>query len=329
MGAFLLKKFGCMNALPGARDLDEDTFARHTLLFIQGDELAGFGNRPRSIEAQASCDLRRDAAGNHLENLPSEQDEKTINKLGRHFFVTTPTLQGKFGSLFYQVPVHRHLGGMVKQRGIRGGVLRPMSGNGFNVTRIRDYGCVRLERFKQRHRYLLLFRPNSLKLPTIVLTRQRTIFELSNLGQPAAVPICTAELGVEEVLRAIPRERDTHGPATEADYIHVVILHALAGRKVVLTKRRTHAIHLVGSHRSAYTAAAHQDTPFHVSNSHSTRQWDREIGIVVVRVIYLVAKINDLMSFCRQQLGELPLHLESTVICSYSYFHLVLPCRAI
>jgi len=32
------------------------------------------------------------------------------------------------------------------------------------------------------------------------------------------------------------------------------------------------------------------------------------------------AKINDLVSFCRQQLGELPLHLESTVIRSYSYF---------
>src|SRR5205807_2955147 len=92
---------------------------------------------------------------------------------------------------------------------------------------------------------------------------------------------------------------------------------------------RAHAIHLVGSHRSAHTAAANENAPLHLSNGHSTRQWDREIGVVVVRVIYLVAKINDLVSFCRQQLGELPLHLESTVIRSYSYFHLVLPCRAI
>jgi len=35
------------------------------------------------------------------------------------------------------------------------------------------------------------------------------------------------------------------------------------------------------------------------------------------------------MSFWRQRLGELPLHLESTVICSYTYLHFVLLCRAI
>jgi hypothetical protein len=174
-----------------------------------------------------------------------------------------------------------------------------------------------------------IIQANSLKLLTIVLTGQLATFESSNLGQPTSVPLCTAEPGVEEVLRAIPRERETHGSATEANYIHVVILHALAGRKVVLTKRRAHAIHLVGSHGSAHTAAANENAPFHVSSRHSASEWDREIGVVVVRVIYLVAKINNLVSFCRQQLGELPLHLESTVVSSYSYFHSALPCRAI
>src|ERR1700731_480683 len=143
------------------------------------------------------------------------------------------------------------------------------------------------------------------------------------------MPFCTTEVGVEEILRAIPGDRRTHGAASKADYVHVVIFHTLACRKVILTNCRAHAVHLVSCHGSAHTTAAHEDAPFHISISHSTRQWDREVGVVVARVINTVAKINDFMSFCRQQLGELPLHLESTVICRYSYFHLVLPCRAI
>ena len=58
MDAFLLKKFGCPNALPRTGDLDQDAFARDALLSIQRDELAGRGDSIRGIEAQSGSDLR-------------------------------------------------------------------------------------------------------------------------------------------------------------------------------------------------------------------------------------------------------------------------------
>src|ERR1700722_5367026 len=174
-----------------------------------------------------------------------------------------------------------------------------------------------------------VFGPDGLEVLTIALGGDRAIFKLSDLGQPTAVPVRAAELGLEEVLRAIPCDRNTHGPASEADNIHVVVLYPLPGREVILTECRAYAIHLVGSHGGAHTAAAHENASLHLSSRYSAREWDRKVRVVVVYVIYFITKINDLMSFRRQQPGELSLHLESTVICSYTYFHLALPCRAI
>src|SRR4030095_7215785 len=162
--AFLLKKFGCPDALPGAGDLDQDAFTRHALLLIQRDELARLGNRRRGIEAQARGDLRGDTAGHHFEDFTSEQNKKTINESSRHLIVAAAALKRKFGSLFHQAPVGRHLGGVKKKRRIGGGILRPVPSNGLNITGIR-YNCrVFLQRFKQCHCSLLSIRSKRLDL---------------------------------------------------------------------------------------------------------------------------------------------------------------------
>jgi hypothetical protein len=49
-----------------------------------------------------------------------------VNELGRHVFMTSPEFRGLFNSLFDQMTVRRHLGCVIKERWIRGGVLRPM-----------------------------------------------------------------------------------------------------------------------------------------------------------------------------------------------------------
>jgi hypothetical protein len=59
-------------------------------------------------------------------------------------------------------------------------------------------------------------------------------FELSNLGQPPTVPICTAEVRAKEVLRAFPRNCDTGGSASEAECVQVVVLHALFHREATM-----------------------------------------------------------------------------------------------
>ena len=79
-----------------------------------------------------------------------------------------PRFRASSVSLFHQVPVDRHLGGVKKKRRIGGGVLRPVPGNGFDITRVRYNGRVFLQGFKQRHCFLLIVQTNSLELLAIV-----------------------------------------------------------------------------------------------------------------------------------------------------------------
>jgi hypothetical protein len=142
------------------------------------------------------------------------------------------------------------------------------------------------------------------------------------------MPVCTAEPGAQEAPGAVPRNRDTRGTASEAEYIHVIILHPLPSCKVIVTERRANAGNLVRSHGGAYAAAAQENATVHSSTCHGASQRDRKIWVVIVGVIYAVAIIDDLMALCRQQMGELLLHFEPAVIRTYPYFHVVLPFKS-
>jgi hypothetical protein len=149
-------------------------------------------------------------------------------------------------------------------------------------------------------------------------------FKLSDFVQPATMPIGTAESGAKEIFRTIPRNRDTHGAASEAEDIQVIILHPLACRKVIVTERRACAPHLIGSHGSTHAAATYENAALHFSVGHSASEGECKIRVIVARVIYFIAEIDDVVAFGRKQLGELLLHFESAMICAYAHFHLVL-----
>jgi len=42
------------------------------------------------------------------------------------------------------------------------------------------------------------------------------------------MPFCSAEPGGKEILGAIPSDGKAHRPASEADYVHIVVFYALA-----------------------------------------------------------------------------------------------------
>src|SRR4029077_18328473 len=98
------------------------------------------------------------------------------------------------------------------------------------------------------------------------------------------------------------------------------ILHPLPSCKVIVTERRANAGNLVRSHGGADPAAAQQNATVHFSTCHGASKGNCKIRVVIVGVIYAVAKIDDLMALCRQQMGELLLHFESAVIRAYPIF---------
>src|SRR5258707_15570230 len=80
----------------------------------------------------------------------------------------------------------------------------------------------------------------SRKLIAVDRDRNPAKFKLINLGQAAAMAFCAAEPRTEEVLRALPRDRDAGSSTAEAEDVHVVILHALARREVIMAKGGAH-----------------------------------------------------------------------------------------
>jgi hypothetical protein len=87
---------------------------------------------------------------------------------------------------------------------------------------------------------------------------------LASIWVTLAISVCTAEPGAEEAFRAIPCNREARGPASRAQYVHVIIRHPLTGRIVIMTQRRALADHFIGSRRLP-AAAAQQNATHHVS----------------------------------------------------------------
>src|SRR5271155_420642 len=142
------------------------------------------------------------------------------------------------------------------------------------------------------------------------------------------MPFRAAKLCAKKVLRAVPRNGDSHGTTPETENIHGVVLHTLAGREVIVTERRSSAADLIRSYRGSHAATAYKNATFYFTTCHRTCERNREIRVIIVLVIYLVAEVDYLVASFRQQLRQLLLHLEAAVIGAYAHSHDVLPLVA-
>src|ERR1700694_5049141 len=80
--------------------------------------------------------------------------------------------------------------------------------------------------------------------------------ERSHFAQPAKVALGLAEFRRQKRLDDFPRDRWPDRPATQADHVHVVVLDALARRKVVANQAGANSWNLVGTARRAASAPA-------------------------------------------------------------------------
>src|SRR5262249_34757201 len=126
--------------------------------------------------------------------------------------------------------------------------------------------------------------------------------------------IRTAELGSKEALCAVPSHRNAHSPSSETEDIQIIVLHPLACRKFIMTKRRACAGHFVGSYRGANAAAAHKNASLHFPAGGCTSKGKCKIRVVIVCVIDPVPKVNDFVTLLREQPRKLLLHFESAMI---------------
>jgi hypothetical protein len=110
------------------------------------------------------------------------------------------------------------------------------------------------------------------------------------------VAICSAELTGEKRLNKIPSYRRSNGPATHTDHVHVVILHALSSREMIVNEPGADADDLVGAHGSANPAAANCYSPKDIARGYSASKRNYYVRIVVVGIQLMRAEINHIVS---------------------------------
>jgi hypothetical protein len=107
----------------------------------------------------------------------------------------------------------------------------------------------------------------------------------------------------------------------------VIILDPLLGRKVVVDQRSANAPHLICADGSSNAASADGDASLYLAGHNCSCEWNYEIRIVVDRVPFIGAKVNDGVSRGAEAGNQFLLQAESTVIRRDAYLHTAFfPC---
>lgn len=78
MDPFFLKFLGGDDPFPGGGEFDEDPFAVDAGGFIEGDEVAGFGNAAVDVKGEAGVHFGRNSTGDDFEDFKAKVDEDLI-----------------------------------------------------------------------------------------------------------------------------------------------------------------------------------------------------------------------------------------------------------
>ncbi|TPW00488.1 MAG: hypothetical protein USCAAHI_00061 [Beijerinckiaceae bacterium] len=105
----------------------------------------------------------------------------------------------------------------------------------------------------------------------------RLHLEGGHFAQAAQVPFGLTELIRQERLDEVPGHGGSDRP-NDTDDVHVIVLHSLPGREVVVNQPGANARHLVRAHGSADTAAADRDPAVHFLCGHGPGERNHRVG---------------------------------------------------
>ncbi len=146
-------------------------------------------------------------------------------------------------------------------------------------------------------------------------------FQKSYLIKASQMPLGSTKLGCQECLNKIPGNFRTDRAPAHAQDVHVVILDALPGGKVIMNQTGTNTSYFVRTNRSTDSAPADCHAPVHIPSRDPLTQRYHIVRIIVIRVQAVSAKIDDLMSRRADPGDQLFLQGKSTVICCNAYSH--------
>jgi hypothetical protein len=149
------------------------------------------------------------------------------------------------------------------------------------------------------------------------------IFQRSNFAQPAKVTLGLTESGIEKGIDQILRHRWSDRSAAHTDDVHVIVLNPLPGRKVIVNQSGANAGDLIGTDRSADTAATNRNAPLYFSGSNGPREGSDVVGIVIAGIEVVCSEISHLVPGLTKMSDQLFLQGEATMIGGDSNTHLI------
>src|SRR5262245_62571915 len=108
-------------------------------------------------------------------------------------------------------------------------------------------------------------------------------FQPCHFAETALVPRGVAEPCGQKCLHELPGHAWPHSTPTDTDDVHVIILDALFGGKVIVDQGGTNTWHLVGADRSTHPTPADGYAAFDRTRRHGIGKGDDEVRIVIIR----------------------------------------------
>src|SRR5438034_2514345 len=164
-------------------------------------------------------------------------------------------------------------------------------------------------------------RSPSLMAPPFALAGMTCPLERGHLAETAQVPRGLAVLGGEKGLDQVPGQlRPDRSPA-QAEDVHVIVLDALPGGKVVLDETGAHPGNLVGAHCDAHATPAQGQPTLHRARHQRAAERYHVVRIVVGGLEGMGAEVGHLVSGGPQPSRHLYLQVKSTVIGRDAHAH--------
>lgn len=148
-----LQDVGGLDTLPGGGDLDKNTVLGDALLLVELDDVKGLVDGSLGVEGEPGINLSGDLAGDDLEDLLAELNEKVVEGSVDLLIKSLALLLALLDGSVDQAGVLGLLRSSQDQGRVGGSILRLVLANGGKVTRVADNnGASGLELFESgRH----------------------------------------------------------------------------------------------------------------------------------------------------------------------------------
>lgn len=133
-----LQDLSGLDTLPGGGNLDQDTVLGDALGLVQVNDVQGLVDGGLGVEGQLGVNLGGDTAGNNVQDLAAELNQQVVEGDLDLLVDGAGGLLADGNGIVNQLGVLGLLGGSQNQRGVGGGILGLVLGDGTEVTRVGD-----------------------------------------------------------------------------------------------------------------------------------------------------------------------------------------------